>query len=156
MITEQAVRTFLDGHRIAVVGASTSSGSFGRTVCSSLADHGYDVVPVHPTVTVLDGRACYPHLADIPDPVDGVIVMVPGASASAVVEEAAGAGIRQVWLFKGVGGPGAVAEDSLAACERHQIDPVAGACPLMFLEPVKGVHRFHRAVRRARGDVERV
>ena len=153
MITEQAVGTFLAGHRIAVVGASTSAGSFGRTVCSALADHGYEVVPVHSTVDVLDGRRCYPRLTDIPEPVDGVIVMVPGASATTVVDEAADAGIRQVWLFKGIGGPGAVSEDSLAACERHRIDPIAGACPLMFLEPVRGIHRFHRAVRRAKGAV---
>ena len=156
IITEQAVRSFLAGHRIAVVGASTSSNSFGRAVCRALTDHGYDAVPVHPEVTSLDGRPCYPHLADIPEPVDGVIIMVPATAATAVVDEAAVAGIQQVWLFKGIGGPGAVSPDSLAACERHQIEPIAGACPLMFLEPVRGVHRVHRAIRRAKRDVERV
>lgn len=33
----------------------------------------------------------------------------------------------------------------------HGYDVVAGACPLMFLEPVGWFHRVHRAVRRANG-----
>jgi len=154
-ITEDAVLTFLAGHRIAVVGASTSKDSFGRTVCRALADHGYDVVPVHPRVALLDGRRGYPSLTDIPAPVDSVIVMVPPDAVPAVIEDAAAAGIHQVWLFKGVGGAGSVSDEALAACERHRIEPIAGACPLMFLEPVRGVHRFHRRIRRMKGDVVR-
>lgn len=155
MITEDAVRQFLTGHRIAVVGASDSKDSFGRTICRALADHGYEPVPVHPAATAVEGRTCYEHPADIPDPVDCVIVMVPASAATQVVEEAAAAGIDQVWLFKGVGGPGAVSPEVLAACESHHIAPVAGACPLMFLEPAALVHRIHRSVRRLRGDVGR-
>jgi acetyltransferase len=155
MITEDAVRAFLAGHRIAVVGASDSKDSFGRSICRALVDHGYDAVPIHPNGGELDGRACYPHLADVPEPVDGVIVMVPPDVATDVVDEAAAAGIDQVWLFKGIGGPGSVSDEVLAACQRHHIEPVAGACPLMFLDPVGGVHRIHRGIRRMKGDVER-
>jgi hypothetical protein len=72
-----------------------------------------------------------------------------------VVEDAAAANIRQVWLFKGIGGKGSVSDAVMVACERHHIEPIAGACPLMFLEPVKGAHRLHRAIRRRRGAVER-
>jgi predicted CoA-binding protein len=155
MITDDAVRMFLTGHRIAVVGASDSKESFGRTICQALIDHGYDAVPVHPTATSVAGCTAYPRLADVPEPVDGVIVMVPATAATQVVEDAAAAGIDQVWLFKGIGGPGAVSAEVLAACAAHHIDPVAGACPLMFLEPVELIHRIHRSVRRLRGDVER-
>jgi uncharacterized protein len=155
MITNDAVRGFLAGHRIAVVGASDDKDSFGRTICRALWDHEYDVIPVHPTARLVDGRPCYPSLADVPGPLDGVIVMVPATSAAAVVEEAITRGISQVWLFKGVGGLGSVSDEAVAVCERHHIEPIAGACPLMFLEPAAAVHRIHRAIRRARGDVER-
>lgn len=39
----------------------------------------------------------------------------------------------------------------------HGIDVVAGAgaCPLMFLEPVRGAHRVHRALRRANRSLAR-
>jgi hypothetical protein len=37
-----------------------------------------------------------------------------------------------------------------ARAERRGLDLVAGACPLMFLQPAGAVHRIHRAIRRAR------
>jgi len=156
MITNDAVQTFLAGHRIAVAGASDKKNSFGRAIVVALADHGYDPIPIHPTQTIVGGRPGYPHLQDVPRPVDGVIVMVTGDAAVDVIDDAAAAGIEHVWLFKGIGGDGAVSEASLAACKRHGITPVAGACPLMFLEPVTAFHRIHRSVRRHRGAVDKV
>ena len=138
-----------------MVGASDSKGNFGRVVCRELADHGYDVVPVHPTIVELDGRRCAHALGAIGGHVDGVIVMVGADRAPAVVDEAAAAGIRRVWLFRGLGSDGAISPEAIEACERHGLEVVAGACPLMFLEPTAVIHRIHRSVRRARGAVER-
>jgi uncharacterized protein len=156
MITNDSVRAFLAGHRIAVVGAADRKDSFGRAICRALDDHGFEAIPVHPTASTVDGRPCFARLGDIPRPVHSAIVMVPAPVAATVVEEAVAAGIRQIWLFKGIGGVGSVSPEAIEACRRHGIDPVAGACPLMFLEPVTAAHRIHRAVRRARGGVERV
>jgi predicted CoA-binding protein len=156
MITNDAVRGFLAGHCIAVAGASDHKDNFGRAVVAALGDHGYWPIPIHPTATVVDGHRAYARLHDVPHQVDGVIVMVTGDAAAEVVDDADAVGIEHVWLFKGIGGSGAVSAASLAACERHGIDPVAGACPLMFLEPVTAVHRIHRSIRRLRGDLENV
>jgi uncharacterized protein len=155
MITNDVVRSFLAGHRLAVVGASDSKGSFGRTIAQALADHGHEVVPVHPTLGTLDGRRCYQRLADIPEPVDGVVVMVGGDAAAAVVEDAAAAGVDKVWLFKGLGGPGAASPEAIAACADHGLETVAGACPLMFLEPVAAIHRIHRSARHLHGALQK-
>lgn len=155
MITDDAVRSFLSGHRFAVVGASDSKGSFGRTIAQALVDHGYEVVPVHPSLRALDGRRCFQRVADIPEPVDGVVVMVGGDAAAAVVEEAAAAGVHRVWLFKGLGGAGAASREAMAACDAHAMEVVGGACPLMFLEPVAAIHRIHRTARQLHGAIEK-
>lgn len=39
------------------------------------------------------------------------------------------------------------------ALRDHGVVVVAGACPLMFLEPVGRVHRIHRAGRRSNGSL---
>ena len=156
LIKTDTVRSFLAGHRLAVVGASDRKGSFGRTIAQAFADHGYEVLPVHPTLGTLDGRSCYSRLADIPGTVDGVVVMVGAEAAAAIVEDAAAVGIGKVWLFKGLGGPGAVSPEALEAAAAHDLEVVAGACPLMFLEPTSVVHRVHRAARRLHGAVEKV
>jgi uncharacterized protein len=155
MITNDSVRSFLEGHRIAVIGASDRKDSFARTIDQALRDHGYDVVPVNPRLTELDDRPCYPSIKDVPGPVDGAIVMVGPESATQAVEDVADAGVQKVWLFKGIGAPGAASPDAISACERHGLETVAGACPLMFLEPVASVHRIHRSIRRLRHALER-
>lgn len=155
LIRNDTVRSFLAGHRLAVVGASDSKGSFGRTIAQAFADHGYEVLPVHPTLRTLDGRACYQRLRDVPGSIDGVVVMVGAEAAAAIVEEAAAAGIGKVWLFKGLGGPGAVSEEALAVAAARDLEVVAGACPLMFLEPTAAIHRVHRSARRLHGAVEK-
>ena len=37
----------------------------------------------------------------------------------------------RVWLFKGLGGPGALSDEAVQLCHDNKIDVVAGACPLM-------------------------
>ena len=112
-------------------------------------------MPVNPRLIVIDGRPCYPSIADVPGSVDGAILMVGPDHATQAVEDVAAAGIDKIWLFKGVGAPGAASAEAIAACERHGLDTVAGACPLMFLEPVGSVHRIHRSIRHMRGAVEK-
>jgi hypothetical protein len=58
-----------------------------------------------------------------------------------------------VWLFKGLGGPGAASDDAIRLARELGLDVVPGACPLMFLDPVRGAHRLHLAIRRLNGAV---
>lgn len=153
MIDTNTVEEFLAQRRIAVIGASAKADSFGATVYRALRDHGYGVVPVNPTVTEIDRATCYPSVFAIPGDVDGAILMVSAAKAPQLVDDCATRGISRVWLFRGLGSPGAVSDEAIARAERHGMQLVAGACPLMFLEPVAGIHKFHRALRRLNGSL---
>jgi uncharacterized protein len=146
---DDAASRFLALQRIAVVGASPERGNFGATIACALRDHGIDVVTVHPTRAPVAGLPSYPDVAAVRDRVDGAVVMVPAAAAVGVVLACADAGIRHVWLFRGLGGAGSVSAEAVAVAETAGLDVVAGACPLMFLEPVGWFHRLHRAVRRS-------
>jgi predicted CoA-binding protein len=156
MIDPIVVQEFLAQRRIALVGASDDPRSFGRTVYCALRDHGHDVVAVNPNYETVAGDRCYPDLASVTGDIDGLVVMVHRDRAADVVRAAAERGIPRVWLFKGLGAPGAVSEEALHECALHGIAVVAGACPLMFLEPVGGFHRLHRAARRMNGSLARV
>ena len=153
MISTTTVNRFFAAPRITVVGASDAKGSFGGTVYRELRDHGHDVVAVHPTAETVAGDPCYHDLAAVPDPVGAVLVMVNAERALDVVEACIARGVEQVWLFQGLGGPGAVSDEAVRRLREHGIAVVPGACPLMFLEPVGVVHRLHRGVRRLRGAV---
>jgi len=142
-VHDAEIEAFLAAGRIAVVGASGDPKQWGNVLAQALREHGYDAVGVHP-----GGE--HP---TIPDGVRAVLVVVDRSRSAAVVADAIERGIRHIWLFQGIGGPGAVSEEALALCREHGVAVVPGACPLMFLEPVGFGHRIHRAIRRRRGAI---
>ena len=148
-VDQRTVDEFLKGHRFALIGASEDPKSFSRTVMTALEQHGYEVVAVNPRMPVIDGRPSRASVGAIEGTIDGAIVMLPAAAAEQAVRDCIAVGVTQVWLFKGVG-KGACSDAAAQACRDAGIGLVNGACPLMFLDPVRGVHRFHRGVRRAR------
>lgn len=152
VVDAEVARAFLARPRIAVVGASADPKKFGNTVFRALRDHGRDVVPVNPRATDIDGAVCVAQVADLAADVDAALIMLSGDAAVRAVEECGAHGIRHVWLFRGAG-DGALSEAAVQACERYGIETVPGACPLMFLEPVSGVHSVHLRARRLTGAV---
>ena len=149
IIDPVVVNEFLSHHRIAVVGASANPREFSNTVYRELRSHGYETIGINPKHDRIGDDPCYPDLASVPGPIDGVIVMVHHDQAVEVIRECEILGIDRVWLFKGLGGAGALSDDAVAYCREHGIEVVPGACPLMFLEPVGWFHRGHRAAKRA-------
>ncbi|HEX7535550.1 MAG TPA: CoA-binding protein [Dermatophilaceae bacterium] len=153
MIESKSVEDFLSHHRYAVVGASDDPKNFGRTICREMSNRGYDVVPVHPQAAAVDGMPCFADLASVPGDLDGVIVMVPAQRSAEVVQSAVERGVPRVWLFQGAGGGGSVSPEAVELCKQHNVQVVAGACPMMFLEPVGWFHRVHRTFRRMNGSL---
>ena len=152
-IDRTTATAFLDLPRLAVIGASADEKKFGNTIYRNLRDAGRNVVPVNPGEENVAGDRCYASVKDVPDGIDGAIVMTSAEHSADVVRDCIDAGIDHVWLFKGLGGPGATSDEALRLCEEAGIETIAGACPLMFLEPVRGAHRMHRSIRHLRGAV---
>src|SRR4051794_28295511 len=148
MIDQRKADEFLHSGRIAVVGASDDPKNFGGSVHRALVEHGINVVSVNPTANTIGGARCYPTLEDVPGEIAGVIVMVSGERATEAIRATANRSIPRVWLFKGLGGTGSASPDAIDLAHQLELDVIPGACPLMFLEPVRGAHRVHHAVRR--------
>jgi predicted CoA-binding protein len=144
MPARAAIDRFLELDRIAFVGVSRDSKQFANAVYRALRDGDRTVVPIHPSETTVEGDPAVRSLADAPA-VDGVIVMLPKTAVDGVVDEALDAGIEHVWLHAGLGSS-CVTEGAVARCRSAGVDVVDGACPLMFLEPVRGIHRLHRVL----------
>jgi len=152
-IDPTAATEFLRLESIALVGASDDKKHFSNAVFRALEEHGIHAIPVNPHEPEVGGRTCYPGVAAVPGQLDGVIVMVNHATAVEIVKDCIQRGVTHVWLFKGLGGESAMSDEALALCHEHSVEVIPGACPMMFLQPVKGFHRVHRAMRRARGAV---
>lgn len=138
MRSHTSIDAFLAEPAIAIVGVSRSGKGFGNVAARELRRKGYRIYPVNPHADLVDGERCYRSLADLPEPVRAVLVVVPPDEALRVVREASRAGIRQVWLQQGAEAPFVT-----LACDELGLDVVAGECILMFAKPT-GVHKAHR------------
>jgi uncharacterized protein len=140
--TIRQIDNFLALKRIAVVGVSRSPKETSYTLWQELRQRRYDAVPVNPAATEIDGKACYASVRDIDPPVEGALIMTTAAVAEQVLDDCAAAGIRHVWLYRGLGG-GAASPVTIAAAERNGLDTVAGLCPFMFLPGTPAFHSIH-------------
>lgn len=144
-----AVERFLACDPIAVVGVHRDAREFANGVYRRVRDAGHHLVPVHPEVDEIEGDRCVATIADLDDTVDAVLVMVAADRAAAVVEACVERGVTHVWLHRGAG-VGSVSQDAVRIARAAGLVVVEGACPMMFLEPVRGVHRIHRFLSRRR------
>ncbi|HEV7679816.1 MAG TPA: CoA-binding protein [Candidatus Dormibacteraeota bacterium] len=151
MPSKKTIDEFLAQKHVAFVGVSRNPKQFANAIYRELCDGGRTLYPVNrnPEVTTIEGDRSYQRLADVPDPVDGVFVMVAAKDAADVVREAVARGIPRVWLHRGLG-PNSVSAEAVAICAENGVDVVDGACPLMFVEPVGFIHRIHHGLARHR------
>lgn len=85
---------------VALVGIPRSF-KIGTLFLMALKDQGFSgpIYPVNPHATEIDGLRSYPRLADLPDPVDMVIVMVPKEQVMPVLEDCARKKVKSVVLY---------------------------------------------------------
>jgi uncharacterized protein len=86
---------------LALIGMSRSGKKFGNFVYRTLTSKGYLVYPIHPSATTVRGVRCYSRFSDLPEQVEGVLIVVPPAQAINAVRDAAVVGIRLAWLQQG-------------------------------------------------------
>jgi predicted CoA-binding protein len=143
---KDAAAQFLEARRIAVTGVSrTPQGHGGNVVLQGLRARGYDVVPVNPNADEIEGTTCYHSLADIPEPVDAVVIATRPDQAEETVRECERLGITQVWLHRSIGA-GSVSQAAVDYGRSHGVRVIPGGCPLMFGETADRGHKFMRVM----------
>jgi len=128
-MTTQAIEDFLAGDAFAVVGASRDRSKYGNTVLRCYQQNERVAYPVHPREDEIEGAQCYASLADLPDGAHGASIITPPHVTESVVEDAARAGIRHLWMQ-----PGAESPAAIARAEELGLSVIAGGpCLLVVL-----------------------
>src|SRR6266446_4018546 len=96
-----ALLAMLEARSLALAGASKREGSFGARMLTEAAKSAAKLViyPVNPRYADIDGRRCYPSIADLPEPVDLVLLAVPDAALEQQLTLAADHGCRSAVIF---------------------------------------------------------
>lgn len=147
---KKIIQEFLDHKQVAIAGASPKKDNFGRSLMIELEKRGNHVFPVNPGYEEIEGKTCCPSVKDLPADVENLILAVPPALSEEIAIEAAGSGIKRVWMIKGAG-RGSYSEKAHHIFSENQIDVVYGFCPLMFYG--EGMHKFHFWLRKNFGKL---
>lgn len=94
------LRKLLNPGRMAVVGASEKEG-FGGDICRNIMAYA-DTERVHfinPKRDAVFGKKCWPSLADLPEPIDLVIVCTPQKTVEDILRQAAAKGAGAAVVF---------------------------------------------------------
>lgn len=146
---KEAAEEFLSSRRVAVTGVSRQAASHGgNVVYKRLRERGYDVFPVNPNATEVEGDRAFPDLASIPDGVEAVVIATRPEAAQDTIEQCLALGIDKVWMHRGMGA-GSCSEDAARAGREGGMLVIDGGCPLMFgptADPLHKVMRFFQSL----------
>ena len=121
------IRKILEQKNIAVVGMSKNEGKPAHFVPKYLIEHGFNVIPVNPTITEVLGRKSYPSIADIPEDVDVVDVFRRSEDVPPVVNDAIDKkGIKVIWMQSGI-----YNEEAERKAKENGIDVVFNRCMMV-------------------------
>jgi len=144
---------------VAVVGATETTGSVGRTILWNLiaSPFGGTVFPVNPKRASVLGIKAYPTLKDVPAAVDLAVVVTPAAAVPAVIGQCADLRIPAAIVisagFREVGAAGAELERrTLAEARRGQVRLIGPNC-LGVMTPVSGLNATFAAAMARPGSV---
>ena len=133
MAPESSFAAFFSPLGVAVIGASNDPTKLGYGLARNLVQSNYQGVVhfVNPKGGSLLGRPLIPRIADIPNPVDLAILLIPAASVPQAVQECGKRGIQAVIIgsggFRETGAEGAALEEE---CLR-----TARACGVRLMGP---------------------
>lgn len=116
---QDLVKEFMAKKRFAVVGATSNPEKNGNRIFKNLKNRGYEVYPVNPRLTELEGTKCYPSLTDIPVKVDVVDFVVPPQVTEETLKECKRLGLDRIWLQ-----PGSESEAAIAYCHENNLKVV--------------------------------
>src|ERR1700712_3695960 len=113
--------TFFSPSSIALIGASRDLDKIPGRLLSMLRKYKYPgrIYPINPNYGDIDGLQCFPSIADVGQPIDLAIVIIPARAVLTAVEQGAAAGVKNAVIissgFAEEGGDSAGMQDAIVA-----------------------------------------
>ncbi len=142
----QPLDVFFSPKTVAVLGATESAGSMGRTVLWNLVTNpfGGTVFPVNPERTSVLGIKAYPGIAAVPEKVELAVIATPPETVPGLITECVDAGVRGVIIvsagFKETGPEGLRLEEQILANARRGNLRIIGPNCLGVMSPLTGLN----------------
>jgi predicted CoA-binding protein len=110
---------------VAVIGASSDRSKFGNKSVRAHLAAGYEVFPVNPTETEIEGLKVYKSVADIPGALDRVTIYLPPQRGINILEAIAQKSPKEFYL-----NPGTESDELIAKAKTLGLEPLL-ACSII-------------------------
>ena len=137
---------FFAPHNVAVIGATETPASVGRTIVWNLINSpfGGTVYPVNPKRASILGIRAYPNIGTVPDKVDLAVIVTPAKTVPGLVRECVDAGVKGAIIisagFKEAGKAGADLERQVLEEARRGRMRIIGPNCLGVMSPLSGLN----------------
>jgi uncharacterized protein len=110
---------------VAVIGASADHTKYGNKAVRAFKQQGYQVFPVNPKLTELEGLPVFPNISAVPVRPNLISVYLPPPVVLKLLPEIAAKGCDELWL-----NPGTESPEVLSEAERLGLN-VIQACSIV-------------------------
>ncbi len=155
----QALEAIFAPKTVAVIGATETPGSVGRTIVWNLIStpFGGTVFPVNPKHPAILGIKAYPNVSAVPEPVDLAVVVTPAPSVPGIIRECVEAGVKGAIVisagFKETGPAGLELERQVLERARQGKMRIVGPNCLGVMNPTTGLNATFASSMARRGSV---
>lgn len=112
---------------VAVIGASIDRHKYGNVAVRTFKQRGYQVFPVTPKATEVEGLPTFPNIAAVPVRPDMISVYVPPPLVLKMLPDIAAKGCDELWLNPGTDSPEVLAEAERLGLNVIQACSIVGA-----------------------------
>jgi uncharacterized protein len=144
--TKAAIDSFLSTQKIAIAGVSRDPKKFGFLVFKHLKERGFEVYPINPEADNIAGTPSFRSVSALPLNVHSLVILTPKKHTRDVVAEAMAKGIDNIWIQQMSDTP-----EAIELTKAHPVNLVTRECILMHTDPVTGIHKFHRSIKKLFG-----
>ncbi len=137
--------TFFAPDSIALIGASRDLEKIPGRLLSMLRKNGFagKIYPINPNYGDIDGLKCYPSIAEVGQPIDLAIVIIPARAVLGALEQCAAAGVKNAVIissgFAEEGGDSAAMQDAIVTLAKKTGMRISGPNAEGFYSQVQRV-----------------
>ncbi len=113
--------------KIAVVGASANPEKYGNKIVRDLLAKNFLVFPVNLKEETIEGQKVYKTIAELPEKVDLIDIVLPPERGIEVIRESLSLGYKNFWIQPGAESPEIIGLLS----ETSGVDYVANSCIML-------------------------
>ena len=143
-----SIEAFLEPRKMTIAGVSRDPKKFGNSAFRELKEKGYELYPIHPAASEINGTQCIASVDSLSPDIKNLLILTAKRNTFGIVKEAVDKGISNIWIQQMSETPEAV-----DYAKSKGVNLVTGQCILMWTDPVKGFHKFHKNVKKIFGSL---